>query len=111
MSQDRILAVKEDYLGRVIFNNHEKHNAVSHAVWIALAKTMNAIDADDDVRVIVLEGAGDRAFLAKLVMAMGNEGANFGTLTARGRDQPSLVGYRLKEGIKKPVLCVEGGPV
>ncbi len=64
MSQDKILAVKEDYLGRVIFNNPEKHNAVSHAMWIALAKAMNAFDVDDDVRVIVLEGTGDRAFVS-----------------------------------------------
>ena len=64
MSQDKILAVKEDYFGRVIFNNPEKHNAVSHAMWIALAKTMEAFDADDDVRVIVLEGSGDRAFVS-----------------------------------------------
>jgi enoyl-CoA hydratase len=64
MSEDKILAVKEGYLGRVIFNNPEKHNAISHAMWIGLAKTMNAFDADDDVRVIVLEGAGDRSFVS-----------------------------------------------
>lgn len=64
MSDDKIIAEKQGHLGRVIFNNPERHNAVSHVMWIALADTMAAFDADDEVRVIILEGAGEQAFVS-----------------------------------------------
>jgi len=64
MLQEMIVAEKEGHIGRVIFNNPAKHNAMSRAMWGALADSMEAFDADDDVRVIVLEGAGKRAFVS-----------------------------------------------
>lgn len=64
MPQDKIIAVKEGHLGRVIFNNPEKLNAMSQAMWDALAQTMARFDDDNDVRVVVLEGAGERAFVS-----------------------------------------------
>ncbi len=64
MSEDKIIAQKEGHLGRVIFNNPNRHNAMSQAMWDALAEVMARFDADDEVRVIVLEGAGERAFVS-----------------------------------------------
>lgn len=64
MSEGKIVAEKEGHLGRVIFDNPQKHNAVSQAMWDALANTMASFDADDEVRVIVLEGAGKKAFVS-----------------------------------------------
>jgi len=64
MSDDKLIARKEGPLGRVIFDNPEKHNAVSHAMWVRLAEIMAEFEQDPDVRVIVLEGAGDRAFVS-----------------------------------------------
>jgi enoyl-CoA hydratase len=64
MPQGQIIADKEAHLGRVIFDNPHKHNAMSRAMWDALADTMAEFDADDEIRVIVLEGAGERAFVS-----------------------------------------------
>jgi len=64
MSEGKIVAEKEGHLGRVIFDNPQKHNAVSRAMWDALADTMASFDTDDDVRVVVLEGAGKKAFVS-----------------------------------------------
>jgi enoyl-CoA hydratase len=64
MAEGRIVAQKDGQVGRVIFDNVAKHNAVSKAMWDQLGDTMEAYDADDDVRVIVLEGAGDKAFVS-----------------------------------------------
>jgi len=48
----------------MIFNNPERRNAVSLEMWEAMEEIITDFVADDAVRVIVLEGAGDRAFVA-----------------------------------------------
>jgi enoyl-CoA hydratase len=54
----------EDGIGWMIFNQPEKHNAVSYAMWLAVPKIIAAYEADPAVRVIVLAGAGERAFVS-----------------------------------------------
>jgi enoyl-CoA hydratase len=60
----KMIARKEGGIGWMIFNQPEKHNAVSYEMWIAVPKIVAAFEADHEVRVIVLAGAGERAFVA-----------------------------------------------
>lgn len=48
----------------VRLNRPEKRNAVNRAVHFALNETLEALEADDEIHVIVLTGAGDVAFCA-----------------------------------------------
>ncbi len=48
----------------VTFDRPEAHNAMTFAMYDRLVEHCEAVDADDDVRVMVLRGAGDRAFVA-----------------------------------------------
>ena len=48
----------------VTFNRPEAHNAMTFAMYDALVAHCETVDADDDVRVMVLRGAGGRAFVA-----------------------------------------------
>lgn len=61
---DKMLARKEGRIGIVTFNNPEKHNAVSFEMWEAAEKILDDFLADRDVRVIVLTGAGGKAFVS-----------------------------------------------
>lgn len=61
---DQILTQKDGAIGRIIFNNPEKMNAMSLAMWEGMGKAMKAFEADDEVRVVVFSGAGDKAFVA-----------------------------------------------
>jgi enoyl-CoA hydratase/carnithine racemase len=61
---DRIVTRKEEGIGWVIFNNPARHNAMSMEMFAALAQVMNDYATDADVRVVVLKGAGDKAFVA-----------------------------------------------
>jgi enoyl-CoA hydratase len=45
-------------------NNPSRMNALNTAMWRALPEQLNAAIADDDIRVIILRGAGDKAFSA-----------------------------------------------
>lgn len=60
----KLIARKENGIGWVIFNQPEKRNAVSFAMWQALPKVIADYEADPAVRVIILTGAGDKAFVS-----------------------------------------------
>ena len=60
----KMLAEKEGAVGRIIFNNPARHNAVSLDMWQAVAQIMDDFDGDDAIRVIVLSGAGGKAFVS-----------------------------------------------
>lgn len=60
----RMIAEKDGAIGWMIFNNPERHNAISLDMWEAIPLLLDQFEADSDVRVIVLKGAGDRAFVA-----------------------------------------------
>lgn len=61
---DRLLAEKKDGIGWITFNNPARHNAVSFEMWLKLPVVLAEFVADPDVRVIVLKGAGEKAFVA-----------------------------------------------
>jgi enoyl-CoA hydratase/carnithine racemase len=48
----------------VTFNRPEAHNAMTFEMYEALFAHCERADADDDVRVLVLRGAGEKAFVA-----------------------------------------------
>jgi enoyl-CoA hydratase/carnithine racemase len=65
MSQtDKMLARKEGRVGYIIFNNPERHNAMSLEMWEATGDILADYKKDDDVRVVVLAGAGTKAFIS-----------------------------------------------
>ena len=61
---DKMLARKEGGVGILTFNNPERHNAVSLEMWQATKRILDGFAADDDVRVVVLTGAGGKAFVS-----------------------------------------------
>lgn len=63
-STDKIIIEKSAGVGRLTFNKPEKHNAISFEMWQGIARAMEDFAADDSVRVVVLAGAGDKAFSA-----------------------------------------------
>jgi len=61
---DKMLARKEGRVGTMIFNNPERHNAVSLEMWEAATRILEDFDRDDEVRVVVVTGAGGKAFVS-----------------------------------------------
>ena len=64
MSSDKILAKKDGAIGSLIFNNPEKRNAFSLDMSLAAADVLEDFAADDAIRVVVLSGTGDKAFVS-----------------------------------------------
>ncbi len=114
MSVGKIVAEKEGFVGRVIFDNVAKHNAVSKAMWDQLADAMEAYETDDEVRVVVLEGAGTKAFVSGAdISQFEDEHANLDAVKAYGVSVNR--GYGSVQHAKKPTIakirgyCYGGG--
>lgn len=61
---ERLVAKKEGAIGWIVFNNPDRRNAVSIDMWQAIPPALAKFEADPEVRVIVLTGAGDKAFVS-----------------------------------------------
>lgn len=59
-----ILTTREDAVVTVTLNKPDKLNAMDLPMWQGLADAFAAINADDSVRCVVLQGAGGKAFAA-----------------------------------------------
>jgi enoyl-CoA hydratase len=60
----RISSRREGALGWLVFDNPERRNAVSLEMWQAIPGVLDDFAADAAIRVVVLAGAGDKAFVS-----------------------------------------------
>jgi len=61
---EKILVEKKGFVGTITVNRPEVRNALNKEAWQGLHEAFAALDRDDDIRVIVVTGAGDKAFIA-----------------------------------------------
>jgi len=61
---DKMLSRKEGKVGYLTFNNPERHNAVSLDMWEAAEGLLDEFRNDDNIRVVVVTGAGGKAFVS-----------------------------------------------
>ncbi|MSP47849.1 MAG: enoyl-CoA hydratase [Alphaproteobacteria bacterium] len=64
MATDKMIARKDGSTGWMIFNNPERHNAVSLEMWQAAETILDDFERDAEVGVIVMTGAGGKAFVS-----------------------------------------------
>jgi enoyl-CoA hydratase/carnithine racemase len=64
LQTDKMQARKDGPIGHMIFNNPERHNAVSLEMWDAADAILDAFEKDPEVRVVVLSGAGGKSFVS-----------------------------------------------
>ena len=106
MDPSPVLSTSHDGICTITVNRPDKLNALDRATLEGLDAAFAAAAADDAVRVVVLTGAGPKAFVAGAGIAQMN------TLTpVQGRDF-SLLGQRLMrriEALGKPVIAKVNG--
>ena len=77
MTTENILASREGPVGFLVFNNPERRNAVSLDMWQRAGEVIAEFSRDENVRVIVLAGAGDKSFVSGAdISKFENERAN-----------------------------------
>ncbi len=64
MKTDKMIARTEGGVGYLVFNNPERHNAVSFEMWQAAGEILDDFAKNPTIRVVVLTGAGGKAFVS-----------------------------------------------
>jgi enoyl-CoA hydratase/carnithine racemase len=64
MSEDILLIDKKDMVCTLTLNRPAKRNSLSPTLLFRLADVLNELNEDDDIRCVVIKGAGDKAFSA-----------------------------------------------
>jgi enoyl-CoA hydratase len=110
----KLLCEKDGPIGWIVFNQPEKRNAVSQEMWEAMPEYVHDLATDDAIRVVVMRGAGEQAFVA---------GADISQFKERRRNMAdeeeyrriSAKGHDALATLSKPLLamihgyCVGGG--
>ena len=64
MEYKHLLLAKEDGIGIITVNRPQVLNALNTEVFIELDEMFTEIEHDSEIRVVIITGAGDRAFIA-----------------------------------------------
>jgi enoyl-CoA hydratase/carnithine racemase len=120
MASDEVLYDAASGVGRITINRPERRNAMSWTVIRDIRARLAEAKADPDVRVVVLTGAGDKAFCAGADLGGMGEGAGYLDLhNARGElaalfddlwslGKPTVArvrGYALAGGLGLALAC------
>ena len=106
---DNVLVARAGGIATVTLNRPASLNALTRAMWGAVRDTFRALDADADLRCIVLRGAGERAFCP------GADISEFSDARATA-DQARVYGALIHEtleaigGCRHPVVAMIHGP-
>lgn len=110
-----LLYKKEGTIARIILNRPEKRNAINGAIITGIDESLKDAAKDPEVRVVILEGAGEKAFTAgfDLKEAMEN---NITAIVDRREDTEAEVEFFLRMWhFPKPIIgkiqgyCIGGG--
>ncbi len=61
---EKMLMRRDGAIGHMIFNQPEKRNAVSLEMWERAQEILDEFEADPEIRVVVLSGAGGKSFVS-----------------------------------------------
>jgi enoyl-CoA hydratase/carnithine racemase len=107
VSKEEVLVAREGAIVTLTFNRPEARNAMTWGMYQRLYEVCEQVDADDSIRVLVLKGAGGKAFVAGTDISQFTEfkGAEDGIKYEEGVDRRSGRVAR----VKKPVIAqIEG---
>ncbi|KOY51502.1 enoyl-CoA hydratase/isomerase family protein [Polaribacter dokdonensis] len=107
MSFNNILVDKNDALAQITINRPKKLNALNKETITELSTAFTDLENDEVVRVIILTGSGEKAFVAGADIS---EFANFsveegGVLARKGQEML----FDLVENLSKPVIAAVNG--
>ena len=99
---EKLLLQKDGPIGWITFNQPEKRNAVSQEMWQAMPEYVADLAADPAIRVVILRGAGETAFVA---------GADISQFKDRRRNAADEEEYRRISGAGSDSLARLGKPL
>jgi len=113
-NQDVVRLDIEDTIATVLLNRPEALNALNQEVFLGLHQTAQAIKENPEVRVVIMTGAGDKAFSAGLDLKMVVSGSGpTGIFSSYRQGYDSLYGlkmlFTMYEELAVPVIAAING--
>ncbi len=111
---ERMIAEKDGAIGWMIFNNPERRNALSLDMWQAMPVILEDFERDGAVRVVVLKGAGDKAFISGADISQFEQQRSSPETIAQYDAIAEVANAKLQQ-IRKPTIamirgfCIGGG--
>jgi enoyl-CoA hydratase/carnithine racemase len=105
---------KQAPLGWIVFDHPERRNALSVAMWEAIPAAASALASDPAIRVVILRGAGDAAFVSGADISQFQESRSGASGAGTYEDLTDRAFGALSD-LEKPVLamihgfCIGGG--
>ncbi len=110
----RMLAARDGGIGLITFNQPEKRNAMSIEMWLGLDEILRGFEADDTISAVVMQGAGDKAFVSGADISQFEKNRNNAD-AQKEYDRITSVGRDRFHAFPKPVIakirgfCLGGG--
>ena len=117
----RMLTEKDGAIGWMIFDHPERRNAVTQGMWLQIGEMLEDFAKDEAIRVVVLKGAGDKAFVSGAdISQFGQQRRNAAEVAASNRltdaarqalatfSKPTIAmiqGYCLGGGLAIALMC------
>ena len=117
----RMLAEKDGAIGWMIFDHPERRNAVTQGMWLQIGEILEDFAKDEAIRVVVLKGSGDKAFVSGAdISQFGEQRRNAAEVAASNRltdvarealatfSKPTIAmiqGYCLGGGLAIALMC------
>jgi enoyl-CoA hydratase len=104
---------RDGSIARLVFDHEERRNAITVDMWDAIPGAVEALQADPEVRVVVMRGTGSEAFVSGADISefeqtrTGNAGREYDVMTARA--------FAALRALEKPLIasihgfCIGGG--
>ena len=107
MTEQLVLTEVRGHVGIITINRPKVHNALNTPTVLAMEKALDQLEADAQVRVIVVTGAGEKAFVAGGDLAEMSERQGIAHYQAFGEDIHRV--FRRFEVSDKPTIAAVNG--
>jgi enoyl-CoA hydratase/carnithine racemase len=116
MDYSQIMYDVSDSIATITLNRPERMNAFTDVMMREVIDAFDRVDADDDVRVAIVTGAGDRAFCAGADLGGGGAtfakgGSDIQTPVGVPRDGGGMVALRIFSCTKPVIGAINGAAV
>lgn len=107
-STEKLVARKENGIGWVIFNNPAKRNAMSPDMYDAMRSTLESYATDPEVRVVILRGEGDKAFISGADISGFAQNRSTPELVRQGDARSEAANLAVRECPKPTIAMIRG---
>ena len=105
---------RDGHVGRIILDHPERHNAISAQMWDGITAAATELEGDREIRVVVIRGAGERAFAAGADISQFSDQRSDASGN-RDYDDTTSRAHAALLGLSKPLIaaihgyCIGGG--